>query len=131
MAPGDPDIKTTVLRLSADANPIAARKGGMMLALVRYLEARGPAPTAFAYLSGDELWLIPTNRYNRARVQVAVVWRDYGPLRDGCPEMYYRLSIRRGGAGLSREERSSDPSEVERAICGAFGWMAREVGDPD
>jgi len=131
MAPDDPDIKPIVRHLAADANPLAARRGQMLLELVSYLEARGPAPAAFAYLSGDELWLTPANRYNRARVHVAAVWRDYGPVHDGYPEMYYRLSIRRGGASLSREERSSDLSEVERAICGAFGWATPGDLDPD
>ena len=131
MAPGDPDIKPTIRHLVADANPLAARKGRMLLELVSHLEARGPAPAAFAYLSGDELWLTPANRYNRARVHVAVDWRDYGPVRDGYPEMYYRLSVRRGGASLSREERSGDLSEVERAICEAFGWAARTTGNSD
>jgi len=119
----DPDIRPIVLRLASDANPVAARKGRMLLELVNHLESRGPAPDAFAHLNGDELWLTPANRHNRVRVHVAVVWRDYGPVRDGLPEMYYRLSVRRGGVSLSREERSSDLVEIERTICGAFGWL--------
>jgi hypothetical protein len=125
----DPDIKPAVLRLAADADPAVARKGRMLLELVNHLEARGPAPDAFAHLNGDELWLTPANRYNRARVHVTVVWRDYGPVRDGLPEMYYRLSIRRDGMSLSREERSSDLDEIERTICGAFGWATPGTGD--
>ena len=131
MATGNPDIKPTIRHLAADANPLAARKGRMLLELVSHLEAQGSAPAVFAYLSGEELWLTPANRHSRTWVHVEVDWRDYGPVRDGYTEMYYRLSVRRGGASLSREERSGDLSEVERAISEAFGRAARATGDPD
>ena len=135
--PAEPEMQQPAAAPLAKGSPrsatgsqvIDSSSPASLLELVNHLEARGPAPDAFAHLNGDELWLTPANRYNRARVHVAVVWRDYGPVRDGLPEMHYRLSIRRDGMSLSREERSSDLAEVERAICGAFGWATPGAGD--
>ncbi|QEH34904.1 hypothetical protein OJF2_34490 [Aquisphaera giovannonii] len=126
---GHPDVRPDLGPLAGHEHPWTARKGRMLLDLVAHLESRGPAPDAFAYVAGDELWLYPANRHNRARVQVAVVWRDYGPVRDGYPEMYYRLSVRRPGAPGS-EERARELSEVEDHIRRAFGWSAPAASDP-
>src|SRR5262249_16153737 len=108
---GDPDIKPVVRHLADDADPLVALKGRMLLGLVYHLENGGPAPCVFGYLSGDELWLTPANRHNRARVHIRADWRDYGPARDGIPEMHYRLSIRRPGSPLRRDERASELSD--------------------
>ncbi len=130
-APDDPDVQPTIRTLAADPNPWAARQGRMHLELVNHLETRGPAPDAFAYLSGDDLWLTPSNRYNRVWVSIAVVWRDYGPVRDGCPELYYRLGVKRGDSSLCHEERTRDLERVERVSCEPFGWVTRASFDSD
>lgn len=120
------DVKPSIRCLAEDTNPPIARRGRMLLELVDYLESHGPAPSAFGHLSGQELWLTPANRYNKARVHIGVDGRDYGPLRDGLPEMHYRLVIsRRAGLPPHREERVSELSEVERLIWEAFGWAPR------
>jgi hypothetical protein len=56
------------------------------------------------------------------RVSVWVDWRDYGPLRDGLPEMHYRLQVERPGKTITDDARAKDPIEAERIICEAFGW---------
>ena len=130
MVPDDPDIKPVLRRLAESTDPIAACRGRMLLDLVGLLEARGPAPSAFSSLVRDELWFTPANRHNRARVGVRVDWRDRGPIRDGLPAMHYRLSIRQGGARLSRDERTTEPSRVDDLIRAAFGWTSPPIGDP-
>ena len=123
----NPDIKPAVRQLADAVEPCAARKGQMLLDLVCHLEARGSDRTAFGYVSGDELWLSSTDQPTGARVHVRADWQDFGPVRDGLPEMHYRLSIRRPGSSLSRDERACEPSDVERLIWEAFGWASRET----
>lgn len=124
-----PDVKPSLEPLAGHGHPWMARKGRMLQELLTHLESRGQAPDAFAYVVGDELWLSPANRYNRAQIQVAVVWRDYSPVQDGYPEMYYRLSVRRPGVpGL--EERVRELSEVEDHIRRAFGWSSPAASHP-
>lgn len=102
----------------------------MLLELVRHLEAHGPAPSAFGHMVGDELSITPTNRYNRASVNVQVDWQDYGTIRDGLPELHDRLTIRRGRSPRSRDERTRELSRVEHLIWEAFGWAAPPAGEP-
>jgi hypothetical protein len=55
-------------------------------------------------------------------VSVRVDWRDYAPLRDGLPEMHYRLQVERPGATLTEDVRAKDVFEAARSIREAFGW---------
>ncbi len=56
------------------------------------------------------------------RLSVRVDWRDYAPLREGLPEMHYRLQVERPGKTISEDARAKDVVEAERIICEAFGW---------
>lgn len=57
----------------------------------------------------------------KARVSVWLDWRDYGPLRDGLPEMYYRIQIENPGKTRTEDARAKDVAEAEHVICEAFG----------
>src|SRR5688500_8298122 len=54
------------------------------------------------------------------RVRVRVDWQDYGPLRDGLPEMHYRFQIERPGKTISEDARAKDVAEAERIVREAF-----------
>lgn len=111
------------LRQQAAGNdPVDARRARKLLDLVRYLEAQGPAPRAFAHLFFDELWLTPFREADPAMVHVSVDWKDFGPVQDGIPEMHYRLNYKRAGSELSIDASVRDPDEAERVIWEAFGW---------
>jgi hypothetical protein len=56
------------------------------------------------------------------QVSVRVDWQDYAPLREGLPEMHYRLQVKRPGKTLSEDRRANDPVDAERILCEAFGW---------
>lgn len=123
--PGRLDLASAFDATAQDPSPIQARKGRMLLDLVRLLESRGPAASVFGLVAGEELWLLPDNRHNRSRtrVDIRVDWFDHAPIRDGLPEMHYRLSIRRPGSALSRDERATDLNRVAECIERAFGWF--------
>jgi hypothetical protein len=126
---GTSDVKPELGPLVGHEHSWIARKGRMLLDLVAHLESRGSAPDVFAHVVGDELWLSPANPYNRVQVHVAVVWRDYGPVRDGYPDMYYHMSVRRPGAP-GHEERAHELHEVEGCIRRAFGWAFPAADSP-
>jgi hypothetical protein len=118
----DTRIKPRLRQLAEDANPLVARKGRMLLDLVDHMEARGPVPCVFANLFGEELRLTRLN--DVVEVHVSVVWRDYGPVRDGYPVMYYLLSYRRPGSPLSRQGRARELSQAELLLLEAFEQVA-------
>lgn len=57
-----------------------------------------------------------------ASVTLRVDWRDYAPLRDGIPQMHYRIEIKRPGQNLTEEARAQNSAECERVLRQAFGW---------
>jgi hypothetical protein len=115
-------LDAELARLVSSEDRIEAQKGRMISELVRHLRDRGAAPRAFGYWMTDRLSLSPVRSVARASVQVWVDWRDRSPLRDGLPEMHYRLESRRGSNPLSHDERASDVADVERIVWDAFGW---------
>jgi hypothetical protein len=116
------DIVAPLRALATDPDRLTSARGRMLLELVEYLHAQGPAPRACGHLSLDELVLFPSHPSAKVSVQVWADWPDYGPARDGLPVMHYRLQIRRPGSPLSRDERAATPAEAERVIWQAFGW---------
>jgi hypothetical protein len=116
------DIEAPLLQMVSSEDHLEAFKGQKLLELVRYLQAQGPAPRACGHLMLGLLCLMPSGSASQVSVDVWVDWRDYGPLRDGLPEAYYRLQIRRGKAPCTRDARAATPAEAEQIIWEAFGW---------
>lgn len=114
------DIEKPLRQLAANDNPLTAAKGQKLLALVRYLQARGPTPEAFGYVWGQELWLSPSPPANRVSLDIGLDWKDYGPMQDGLPLMHYRIRIRHREEVMPMDERVNLPEEVERIILEAF-----------
>jgi hypothetical protein len=114
------DIEIPLRRLASSPQPVVAARWSKFLELVEVLRADGPHPEVQGLILCDELML--TRRGNLATVRVRVDWRDYAPLRDGLPEMHYRVQIEPRFAKLSREVRTRSPEEVEGIIREAFGW---------
>jgi hypothetical protein len=121
------DIVSPLRALSADPDRLAAARGRMLLDLVEYLHAQGPAPRACGHLLLDELILFPAHPSRKVSVRVWADWPDYGPARDGLPVMHYRLQVQRPGSHLSWDERAATPAEAERVIWQAFGWGSPEA----
>jgi hypothetical protein len=116
------DVEGPLQRLASSPERLVAARWQMLLDLARVLRADGPAPEAWGLILGDELSLSPGTPANKVTVQVRADWKDHAPLRDGLPEMHYRLQIKRPGAKLSTDARARTPEEVERLIREAFGW---------
>jgi len=128
LRPDEPGIEPDIAHLACHEHPWVARKGRMLIELVAHLKSRGPVPRAFAHVVLDELWLSPASRYDPVQVKVAVVWRDFGPVRDGYPEMYYRLNVRRSGRP-GYEKRTAVLTVAEDYIWEAFGWSSGAAAD--
>jgi hypothetical protein len=118
----NPDLKAPLAVMAESADRLEAAKGEKLLALVRHLEAQGPAPRAIGRVALGELWLSPSGRSSGAFVRVWLDWPDYGPAQDGLPVMHYRIQVRRPGSSLSADARVQSPQEVEQVISEAFGW---------
>lgn len=116
------DIEAPLLRMASSADRLEAFKGQRLLELVQHLQAQGSAPRACGHFLLGELWLSPYNSSNRVLVKIWVDWQDYSALRDGLPQVHYRLQIQRGKSRLSREARVLTPEEAEQVIWEAFGW---------
>jgi len=119
------DIEALFVAMASSEDCLQAAKGRMFLELVRYLNSQGTAPQACGFLIGGEFWLKPANPANRNSVKIWVDWRDYAPLRDGLPEMHYRLQGARPGSRVSQDARAESPEEVAQAIWEAFGWTRK------
>ena len=116
------DIAIPLQRLATSPDRVVAARWQMLLDLVEVLRVDGLHPTAYAQIICDELDLWPGNPANRVHVRVWVDWKDFAPLRDGLPEMHYRLQIKRPGRIATKDARSRDAEEVNRIIREAFGW---------
>ncbi len=117
------DVEVALQRRASSPIPLIAAKWQKLLDLVRVLRADGLQPEARALIVGEELSLFPRNPANRiVNVRVRVDWQDYAPLRDGLPELHYRLQIERPGAKLSKDARTRSPEEAGQIIREALGW---------
>jgi hypothetical protein len=116
------DIEVPLRRLASSPERLVAARWQKLLELIQVLRADGPYPEAWGHILGHELYLSPGNPANRVTVRVRADWQDFAPLRDGMPEMHYRLKIQQRGAKLSRDARAKTPEEVEQIIREAFGW---------
>ena len=62
------------------------------------------------------------------KVTIRADWRDYGPVRDGIPEMHYRFRVKRPGKIATEDARAKDELEAKLIVCRAFGWYRRTQG---
>lgn len=109
---GESDLIDQLVELAGVAEPIAAAKARMLLELVEYLRSRGPTSVVGALLFNNALTIVfshPTRN-----VEIWVDWQDHGQVRNGVPEMHYRLQIRNPDTTLSKDERAA--TYLEAAI---------------
>ena len=66
------DFRDPIRTMADSPGPLIAHKGRMLLELIEFLEARGPAPSVFAWFFGEELTLHPANRHNPGRVRITL-----------------------------------------------------------
>ncbi len=112
-----------LLRLNAQSDDrLEAFKAQRLLDLVHYLHAHSPEPQIYCHFYIMELRLSLFVPGKRVFIKLWIDWKEYGVARDGLPEAYYRLKIKRGQSVLSEDARVKSPQEVEGIICEAFGW---------
>jgi hypothetical protein len=102
-----------------------ALRNAKLLELVRFLALDDSPRTANALLVRDCMTLSPSRADLRvnANIEIQPDWHDYGPIRNGTPEIHYRVRITRPGVILSEESRVKNLEEVRLLICKAFGWQ--------
>lgn len=98
---------------------IVSAKINMFLTLLGFLHDQGDEPEIAGILYDTELHLIASHRY-KTDVTMRVDTYDYSPLKNGLPQLHYRVSIREHGEVLSRDLRTHDVGRVHRALAEIF-----------
>jgi hypothetical protein len=114
------DIEVLLRRRIATESHVSAARWQKLLELIQILRANGPYPEVWGHFFVDDLHLVTRNPANRTSVRLGVDWKDYGPLRDGLPDMHFRLRVKSENANLSKDVRTQDPREVEQVLLAAF-----------
>ena len=114
------DIRTPLVALEQNNDPVIAHRGRMFLELVNRLAELGPSPRTVGIFMMNELRLIAKKGPDKITAQIAVDWKDYGQVRDGVPEMHYRIGVHRHGKILTDETRTNDVVEAGRFILEAL-----------
>jgi hypothetical protein len=116
------DIEPMLQPLADSADPLAAAKGRMLLALIRHIRASGPEPRVVGQLLFDEMHVWPERGEVPATVTIRPDWYDYGAREGELPRIHYRVNIRPADGGLSRDLRTQELERIERALREAFAW---------
>lgn len=115
------DLEAPLSAMATDPDRLTAARGRMLLELVRYLLTRGPNPQVGALVFEGEIELIPLRQTNARSIRIWVDYRDYGPVRNGLPDLYYRLQVERSTTRISSDHRVAAPAEVEQVLLQAIG----------
>lgn len=92
--PGPPAFEASFRRLASSEEPMEAKVGTMMLALLDHLRNQGDEPTVFGFeMYPRELWLIVRAKDDwAASLKITIDFIDRSPLVEGVPVLHYRLS---------------------------------------
>src|SRR4051794_10342281 len=87
----DQDVLAQLKERTASEDLIIAAIGRMLLALLEYLQSRGPTPQAGVLFLNDQLMI--TLSHPTRHLSVWIDAKDFGEIRDGMPVMHYRIQI--------------------------------------